>query len=151
MVGKDEVGAAGDDIEGVPQMVQGHGGALQMPAGADIAPFGGVIQAPFQFGQFGPLQQGEIAGIILFVVIQIHGFAHPDLIQVHLGELAVAFEPGDVKVDGAQFFIGIAFFQQALGQGHHVVHVLRGPGVGRGPFQPQGIDILEKFIDIAAG
>ena len=86
MVGKDEVGAAGDDIEGVPQMVQGHGGALQVPARPDIAPFGGIIQAPFQFAQLGPLQQGEIAGIILFVVIQVHGLSHPDLVQVHLGQ-----------------------------------------------------------------
>ena len=129
IVGKERFHAAHVKIHGFSRVFQGHGGGLQVPAGAHLAPGGGVVEALFQFRQLGPFQQGEIPGVFLGVLVQVHGFAHPDLAQVHPGEAPVVLEAGDVEIDRAQFFIGVALLQELPGEVDHVVDVVGGQGV----------------------
>ena len=128
IVGKERFHAAHMKIHGFSRVFQGHGRGLQMPAGAHLAPGGGVVEALFQFRQFGAFQQGEIPGVFLGVLVQVHGFAHPDLAQVHPGEAPVVLEAGNIEIDRAQFFIGVAPLQELPGEVDHSRRCGRTPG-----------------------
>ena len=98
-----EVFAAGVEVEGVAEEAGGHGGALDVPAGAAGAE-GGVpgVFAGAVGGGFDGLPEGEVAGGILFVV-DVDARAVFHTVEVALGELAVGGKALDAEVPGAVF------------------------------------------------
>ena len=79
MMRKHQVLAGKMNIEGLPEIMNGHGRTFDMPAGPDIAPVGFIKNALFQLVKGRALQQGEIPGIVFFIVIEINCLARADL------------------------------------------------------------------------
>ena len=84
MVGKNQVLAAAVDVQGVVQVAQGHGGALDMPAGAARPP--GAI--PGGFAGLGALPENEVHGVFL-VLVHLDPGAGNHAFQGAVAELAV--------------------------------------------------------------
>ena len=92
-----EVFAAGVEVEGFAEVLHGHGGALDVPAGAAVAERG----VPCVLAGLGGLPDGEVAGGVLLVLVDIDARAGVDAVEVFLGELAVVGIAGDAEVPGA--------------------------------------------------
>ena len=129
MMGKHQLAAAGMNVIPFTEIFHGHGRTLEMPRRSDIAPRRLGIDAPFQLRKPGSFQQREIAGVVLFIFIQIHGGTEPYLVDIHSRQSTVLTKPRNIEIDGPQFFIGIPFFDQLSGQRHHVVNMLTGTGI----------------------
>ena len=68
---EDQIDAAGVDIQRLAQVLDGHHGALDVPAGAAGAD-GGV---PERLAFLGGFPEGEIARVGLFVLVHVHARA----------------------------------------------------------------------------
>ena len=84
------------------------------------------------------LPQGEIVDALLLVLVGLA--ARPGLqpVQVDLGQPAVAGELGDAEIDGAVLLVGVALFEQALDDCHHLRDVLGRPGIDVGRLRCSG-------------
>ncbi len=103
VVWEHEVFAAGVEIEGVAEILHGHGGALDVPAGAA----GAEGRFPGRLAGFGGLPQGEVAGGVLIVLVEIDAGSIFDAGEVFLGELAVGGKTRDAEVPAAVLgFVG---------------------------------------------
>ncbi|VTR64010.1 hypothetical protein DESC_120102 [Desulfosarcina cetonica] len=151
VVRKNQLPAGAVDIIIVAQMAHGHGRALQVPGGAHVAPVGLGVDAALEFRQARAFEQGEIAGVVLFVLFQVHGGANADFVDIHARQLAVRLVAGNIEIDRAQFLVGIALLDQPFGQVHHVVHMLAGLGVMIGRLDAQDGQILVKGLDVHVG
>jgi hypothetical protein len=104
VVREDEVNAAGVEVEVFAEVLEDHGGALEVPAGAAFAPRAGpVVIAIFGLAGF---PEGEIGeGVFgVFVVVEGGGGlggAEFEFAILEVGEAAVVFEGGDAEVNGA--------------------------------------------------
>ena len=97
VVREHEVFAAGVEVEGVAEILHGHGGALDVPAGAA----GAEGRIPGGLAGLGGLPEGEVAGGILVVLVEIDAGAVLDPEEILLGELAVGGEARDAEVPAA--------------------------------------------------
>ncbi len=111
VVGEHEVFAAGVEVEGGAEEFGGHGGALDVPAGAAFAE-GGV---PGGLAGLGGLPEGEVAGGVLVVLVEVYAGSVGDVLEVLLGELAVFGVAGEAEVPAAVFgLVGDAFGGELL-------------------------------------
>ncbi len=126
------------------QALDGHAGALDVPAGAGVAPRGRPEDARLQLRQRGTLEEGEVAAVVFIVVIVGRRGLGPRLLQLDPGEGAVVRRAVDAEIDGAEFLVGQSLFQQAAGLFHHVGDVLAGPGVVVRAADAEGVEGLEE-------
>src|SRR5712691_10262982 len=96
VMGKGEVDAASVNVDRLTEILHGHRGALDVPAGA--AATDGCV--PEMLAGFGSFPEGKIAGAFFFVAVDIDAGAGLDAGDIDLGELAVVGEFGDAVVDG---------------------------------------------------
>jgi len=150
-VGKGDVGATGMDVEGVAQILQGDGGAFQMPTGPDASPAGLVVNPLLQFTQGRAFQEGEIHRAVFFIIIEIAGPAVLDFAQVNVGKFPVITEFGNIEINGAEFFVGVALAHQFFHHPDHIVHMFAGPGIHLIPLDIQLVDVPEKCLGAAGG
>ncbi len=99
VVREHQVFAAGVEVEAVAEELHGHGGALDVPAGAAGAERG----LPAVFAGLGRLPESEVAGGVLLVLIHIDARAVFNAFKIFFGELAVVGIAGDAEVPGAVF------------------------------------------------
>ena len=88
-MGEDQVLTAGMQVDGLAQVLAGHGAALNVPAGAAVAP--GAF--PVGLAGLGGLPDGEIRGIFLQIVIHLAAqgaVAALQVIQIQVAQLAIA-------------------------------------------------------------
>ena len=123
VVGEHEVEAAAVDVEGVAEVFGAHGGALDVPAGAALAPEG----IPHRFAGLGGLPEGEVGGVALAAAFE-GARAGLLLVGAAVGELAVVGVLGDVEPDVAASGVSKALVDQRLGDPQDLRHVLGGLG-----------------------
>ena len=94
---------------------------------------------------FGALPQGEVADVVLGVLVGLDAFADPELLGVELGQPAVRRPRGDPEEDRAVVGpVGVAALEQRPDEGDHLVDVLGrarqdvGPGHPRARRRPPG-------------
>ena len=134
------------DVEVFAQIFHGDGSGLDMPGGAGVAPFGFIKDSLFQLRKGGSLHQCEVAGVVFFIFIQIHGGTESDFVDIDAREFAIAGKSGNIKVDGAKFFVGKSFFGEPLSQAYHVVDIFTGSwGILRGSDGQQRQVSLKPF------
>ena len=93
VVREHQVHAARVDIELCAQVRVGHGGALDVPTGAALAP--GTLEAPLALAA--PLPKCEV-GSLLFEFTDLHARALFELIELAAGQLAVVGKGAHTKV-----------------------------------------------------
>ena len=100
------------EVEGVAEVLHRHGGALDVPAGAAGAEDG----VPGVLAGLCGLPEGEVAGGVLLVLVDIDARAVFDAGEIFFGELAVLGKLGDAEVPGAVVgAIGDAFVGELAG------------------------------------
>ena len=139
-----QVGAGRVDVERLAQVADGHAGALDVPARPGLAPGRVPEDAGLELRQRGALEQGEVAGMVLLVVVVGRRRLAPHLLRLDPRELPVVRETADAEVDRAQLLVGQALFQQAAGLLDHVAHVLAGPGIVVRPQDAQRVEGLRR-------
>ena len=127
VVGKDQVLAAAVDVERQPQMRLAHRRTLEVPARPAAAP--GAV--PARLIVSARLPQHEI-GRVLLVRRDLDPGARDHLLAVAVRQPPVVRHRGDAEQDVAFGHIGVAFSDQRLDHGDHLVDVLAGLGLGVG-------------------
>ena len=143
VVREHQVFAAGVQVEALAQVLHGHGGALDVPAGTAAAD-GGI---PGGFAGLGGLPEGEVAGRVLLVLVDVDAGAVFHAGQVLLAQLAVLGKGGEAEVPGAVLgLVGGAGGGQLLDQLDHCGDVLGGAGNLLRAFDAQGVEIFEERL-----
>ena len=149
MVGEDVVDPAAVDVQALAEQGHAHRRALDVPAGAAPSQAG----VPADVVRPHRLPEGEVASVLLGVVVGIHPAAPPGH-QPGGGdarEAPVAGEPGDPEVDPPVTAVGDPLCLQALDQGHHLLDVPGGPRVVVGPADAKGVEVGEEPLDPGGG
>ena len=97
VVREHEVFAAGVEVEGVAEIFHCHSRAFDVPAGAA----GAQGRVPASFAGLGGLPEGEVAGRVLVIFVEVDASAVFDAGEILLGEFAVGWEAGDAEVPAA--------------------------------------------------
>ena len=104
---KDEILAAGVQIESFAQFLHRHGGTFDMPSRPPLPD----RTLPERLAFFGRLPQREVAGVVFFVLVHIHTRAVFHSGEILLGKFAVSGKLGNAKVIGAVVgTVGESFF-----------------------------------------
>ena len=106
---EDQVDAAGVDVERLAQVLDGHHGALDVPAGAARAD----RRLPERLAFLGRLPQREIARVGLLVLVHVHARAGQVAAEIVVRELAVPGKRGDAEIDRAVARVGVAGLRRA--------------------------------------
>ena len=134
------VHASGVDVQALPQVLRGHGGTLDVPAGEAVAPRAGPEQHSARLGR---LPQREVARVTL----QRVGLRPHALQQVSLrvaGQSAVVGEAGHGEIHVALHLVGVAPLHEPLRDPDHFVDVVRGAReVGGGQYAQLGLIPVE--------
>ena len=147
VVRKGEIDAAGVNIERVAQILHGHRGALDVPAGASRPD----PRLPEMLAGFRRLPQREIARVVLFVLIHVHARAglHPG--HIDLGKSSVRRKFRDAEIDRAFALVRETLFLQLLDQRDHVFDVIGRADQLFGHLDMQRVNILEKRLNVFVG
>ena len=109
VVREDEVAAAAVDVDGLAEVFRGHGAALDVPAGASLAP----RALPERLAGLRGLPEREVERALL-ALVDLDARAGVELFEALLRELAVLGEARHAEVDVAVRFIGVALFDKLL-------------------------------------
>ena len=91
------------------------------------------------------LPEGEVAGGVLLVLVDIDAGAVFDAFEVFLGELAVLGETRDAEVPGAVFgLVGDVFGGELLDERDHLRDVLGGVGDVLRALDAEGVEVFEE-------
>ena len=147
VVRKDQINAAGVNVERLPQVLHAHRRALDVPAGPSRAQrrFPGLLPG------FARLPESEVSGIVLAVFIDIDPRARLQAADIEVGQRPIARKARDPIVGRAVRNVGVPIFGEPFDQRHHLEDVPRSARVMLGPFDPQRIEILEKRVDVLLG
>src|SRR5262249_1539091 len=104
MMREDQIDAPGVDIERLPQVLDRHHGALNVPAGPAWTEF----SIPKRLAVLRRFPKHEIPRIGLFVLIHVDARPGAHAAEVAVGELAVLGELGDTVVNRSITLIGVA-------------------------------------------
>ncbi len=146
VVGEGQVHPARVDVERLPQLLHAHHRALDVPPRAPPAPRR-VPHRPHRLVlRLHRLPEGEVAHVLLVVLVAGHALPAAARAQVHLGQLPVLRELGDVVVDRAVRLVGDPALLQAADQLHHPGDVVRGARVHVRPGDPQRVQVVEEQL-----
>ncbi len=148
VMGKHQVFAAGVEVEAFAEILHGHGGALQMPAGT-AAPDGSV---PAGFSCRSCFPEGEVAGGVTLVFIDIDAGAVGHAFQIFFAELAVVREGAEAEVPVAILgAVGGVARGQLLDQMDHLGNVGGGAAEHLRPLHGEALEIVQKGLLEARG
>ncbi len=148
VVREHEVFAAGVEVEVLSEEPGGHGGALDVPAGAAVTERG----IPGGLIVFDGFPEGEVTGGILFVLVEVDACPILDVVEVFLGELAVAGITGEAEVPGAVLgLVGDVFGGELLNEGDHLGDAIRGVGDVFRALDGEGVEVFEEGLLVDAG
>ena len=143
MMGEDQILAAGVEVDGLAQVLAGHGAALDVPAGASVPP--GAF--PVGLAGLGSLPDREIGGILFQIVV--HAAAQLavsalKVVKVQMAQLAVAGVRLDAEIDVAVAgHIGVAGLHQILDDTDDLADMLGGAGAHGGGLDVQTVRVLD--------
>ena len=145
MVREDQILPATVDIDRFAEIAAHHGGALDVPARAALAPRG----IPARLARLRGLPERKIHGF-LFHFANVDARTRLQLLQRLVGKLAVLREFRGAKIHVALRFIGIALFDQSGDDGDDLIDILRRLRVnGRlADIHPLGVhpELLDIFL-----
>ena len=147
VVRKDQIDAAGMDVERCAEVLNGHHGALDVPAGTARADFG----IPRGFAGFWRFPEGEVAGVVLLVFVNVDARARNHLGEIVVRELAVGREGADPEIDRAVAAVGVAALFELVDGGGHFGDVLCGAGDALGAFEAERGAVVEECLSIGVG
>jgi hypothetical protein len=139
---KRQVDAAGVNVQRLAEILHGHGGAFDVPAGA-AGPDGSFPEMLAGLGRF---PEREVARALFFVAVVVDAGAGLDAGQVDLGKFAVVRKLGDAVVDRAFARIRERFLLQPLDELNHVLDVVGGADPVFGRFDAEDAAIVEKGL-----
>jgi hypothetical protein len=137
VVREDQVVAAAVDLERRPERGLGHGGALDVPAGAPLAPRGGP---PRVLHRLARLPQREVERVLL-ERRALEPLALVHLVDVAVRQLAVRRERADAEVDVALHRVRVAALDQLGDQLDDLVDHQRGLRLVVRPPDPQPVGV----------
>ena len=147
VVRKHEVFAACVEVEVGAEVFCGHGGALDVPAGASGAE-GGLprVFASAVGGSFDGLPEGEVTGGFL-VVINLDACSVLDAFEVFFRELAVGGEAGDAEVPASVLrLVSAVAGAELLDERDHFRDVVSGVRDDFGALDAEGGHVLEEGV-----
>ena len=145
---EDQVHAAGVDVEGRTEVGHAHRRAFDVPAG----PARTDRRLPRGLARLGPLPQGEVADVVLAVLVGLDALPHPEPFGVEAGQSAVGRPRGDPEEDRAVVGpVGVAALEQRGDQVGHLVDVLGGARQDVRDGHPEGGRIGQEALEVAAG
>ncbi len=98
------------------------------------------------------LPEGEVAGGVFVVLVEIDAGSVFDAFEVFLGELAVVGIASDAEVPGAVFgLVGDVFGGELLDERDHLGNVLGGVGDDLGALDGEGVHVFEEGVFVDAG
>ena len=126
VMGENVVHAAAMNVDLRPEQRGGHGAALDVPAGASLAPR--TLPDHVAIGLIPGFPEREIADALLLILVVADASAGAQFVEVEVGELAVIGEFVEPEVDRLVFgLIRVAVFDQV---GDHLDHPGDVDGVG---------------------
>lgn len=134
VVGELEVYPPSVQVKPLPQVLEAHGGALNVPAGVALPP--GAFPA-HEVPGLGGLPEGEVQGVLLLLP-HLHPGPRPQLLGPFPGKLPVLGEGPDPEVDASFPHVGQPLLQKPLYELPHLRDVARSPGGDGGPEDVQG-------------
>src|SRR5712671_6112792 len=143
VMGEGEVDAAGMDVDGFAEVLHGHGGAFDMPAGTAAADG----RVPKMLARLGRFPEREIASAFFFVAVVVDAGTGLDAGDIDFGKLAVIRKFSDAVVDGAFAGVGVGFFLEALDKLDHGIDVVRGADPVLGGLDAESFAIVEEGLD----
>jgi hypothetical protein len=147
MMRKNQVYAAGVDIQRLAQILNGHHGALDVPSGPAAAD--GLVPENFAF--FRRFPQGEIARVRFFVLVHVDARARANAAEIVVRQLAVFRKSRNAEVDGTVAGVSVAVRRQALDGLRHFVNVLGGGHHMLGRLQAKQRAIVAKGLFVVRG
>ena len=148
VVREDVIDAAGVYVELIAEILDGHGGAFNVPAGEALSPGAGPLDRP---ARLGGLPEREVARVVLeWVGIDPHRFQQLGFVDV-AGQLAVVREAGDLEVNVAIDFVGVTRLDQLLDYLEHLLNVIGGLGEFVGGLDAQLILISPEALSVELG
>ena len=128
VVREDQVDRTGVDVERRPEVLHAHRRALDMPA----RPARADRRLEARLAGLGTLPDGEVADVVLGVLVGLDPLAHPELLGIETGEAAVCRPRGDPEEDRAVAgLVGVAALDQRARSGWPSPGCGRWPGAGR--------------------
>ena len=104
------------------------------------------------FAGFGCFPEGEVAGGVFLVLVQIDARAVFNAAQVLLAQLAVFGERCEPEIPRAVFsLVGCAGFGEFLDQSDHARDVFGGAGDDLGALDAKGVEVFKKSLFEAGG
>ena len=124
VVREDEVDAAGVDVERRPEVGHAHRRAFDVPAG----PARADGRLPDRLAGLGTLPQGEVADVVLAVLVGLDPLPHPQALGVETGQPPVGRPRRDPEEDRAVVGpVGVAALEQRRDEGDDLVDVAGRP------------------------
>src|SRR5262249_1711087 len=108
VVREKKVDASGMDVERLSQILHGHRGALDVPAGPSSPKWGGPGRAHAFVLRLGSLPEGEVSRGLLVVLVRGHSGTWPQAGSVEVGEAAVRRKARDAEVHVAVSLVRVA-------------------------------------------
>ncbi len=152
VVREHQVGTAAVDVEGQPQVLLGHGRALDVPARAPVAPGRG----PRRLAGLRRLPQGEIELVALAVFQSLAvgpqlAVTALSLVHIAAGQLAVAGVAAHVEVHVAVGLVGVPALDEALDERDHGADFLGGLRADVGVLHPGRVHVLDEQARVLLG
>ncbi len=148
VVREHEVFAAGVEVDVVAEEFRRHGGALDVPAGAARA----ERRVPELFAGLDGLPEGEVAGGVLLVLVDVDAGAVFDAVEVLLGELAVLGKARDAEVPAAVLgLVGDVLGGELLDERDHLRNAAGGAGDVLGVLDVERVEVFEEGALVAGG
>src|SRR5271169_7120964 len=123
VVRKREIDAASVNVQRLAQILHGHRGAFDMPAGAALADG----RFPEMLTGLRRFPQRKVARALFFVAVHIYTRTRLNPSHVKIRKPAVLRELRDAVIDRAFDWIGKSLPLEPLDQLDHVVDMVRGP------------------------
>ena len=144
---KDQVDAAGMDVQSFAKIFHGHHGAFDVPAGTA----GADLAIPEWLVVLGRLPQHKIAGVGFVVLVTVHSGAGADAAEIVVRKLAVLRELRNPVIYRAVASIGVSALLELLDGVDHFLDVFSGLHHAFRPFQAQRRAVFEKSFGVLLG
>ena len=149
VVREDEVDAAGVDVERRAEVGHAHRRALDVPARLDPSPIAG---RPDRLTRLRPLPQGEVADVVLAVLVGLDPLADAQRLRIEPGQPPVRRPRGDAEEDRAVVgAVGVAALEQGRDERDDLVDVGGRPRQDVGAGHPRALGVGQERGQVAVG
>src|SRR5262249_53103428 len=146
VVREQKIDAPGMDVERLTQILHGHRGALDVPAGPSPPERGVPGRSDAFVLRLRPLPESEVSRRLLVVLVRGHSGTWPQAGAVEVGEAAIGRKARNAEVDVAVSLVRIAAGQQPVDQSHHLLYMPGRAWIDLGVLGPQQAHVLEEDL-----